>query len=84
LFFPITVIFFATINSVTDEKEKMLKEALEMVGLKPLVFWLGHYITTGVVVILNAFVTLAIGYACNFTFFAKTNAGVQFLLFVGV
>ncbi len=77
LFFPTTILFFGIISSVVDEKEKHLKESLEMVGMTPVVFWLGHYLSMGTVMILNALLTTAIGYACKFSFFANTDFGVR-------
>ncbi|KAJ3218065.1 ATP-binding cassette sub- A member 1 [Clydaea vesicula] len=75
------VIFISVINQIVSEKELKLRIALEMMGLKPSVFWLSNFISNSVLVLCNALVTVLLGIAFNFTAFKNTSFFVNLLLF---
>lgn len=81
LLIPMTIIFFNTVNSIVNEKEKNLKDSMEMVGLKPIVYWSGHFLSIFILVLVNALVTCLAGLAMGFSLFQHSNFGLLFLFF---
>lgn len=73
---PMTIIFFSAISTIVTEKEKNLKDAMEMIGLQPVVYWLSHFIAISSLVVINAIVTCIMGYAIGFSLFRKADFGV--------
>lgn len=81
LYIPATVIFFSLLNSIVNEKEKNLKDAMKTIGLEDIVFWTSHYFSGAIVMALASLLIVAFGKAFAFNFFAKADFGVLFLLF---
>lgn len=78
LFAPMMVIFFSTANTIASEKERYLKDSMEMIGLKPSIYWLSHYISASVLVLINSIITVFIGYGFGFSLLTKTDLGVSY------
>ncbi|KAI3658068.1 hypothetical protein MP638_006804, partial [Amoeboaphelidium occidentale] len=51
---PGLIIFLIVINSVVAEKENRMKDAMEMIGLLPSVFWTSHLVNYTLVALVNA------------------------------
>ena len=82
LFIPMVVIFFSTVNTIVAEKESSLKQSMEMIGLRSSVFWLAHYLTAGLLVLINALVTVVIGYALGLALFRNSDLGAMYFFFM--
>jgi ABC-type lipoprotein export system ATPase subunit len=81
LFGPAMIIFLVVINTVVAEKENRLKDAVEMVGLLPSVFWISHFLNYFVVCLIHAIIISALGKAFGFGFFVNTDYSVLFSIF---
>ena len=82
MFVPMCVIFFSFLNTIVNEKEKNLKDAMKTIGLQDSIYWLSHFLAGSVVVVLNALLMTAIGRAFGFNFFIKTDFDVMFTFFL--
>eukprot|EP00158_Paraphelidium_tribonemae_P005301 Partr_v1_DN27270_c0_g1_i1_m39054 putative (ABC) transporter len=81
LYIPMSVIFFSAINGIVNEKETKLKDAMEMIGLYPSVYWLAHFFSYSLVVLLNSFSISIFGVIFGFSFFRNTNFLLIILIF---
>ena len=81
LFIPMQVIFFAALNTIVNEKEQNLKFAMKTIGLRDSLFWLSHYVSISLVVILNALVTVLFGRAMGFNLFLNADVSLMFIFF---
>ncbi|KAJ3196135.1 ATP-binding cassette sub- A member 1 [Irineochytrium annulatum] len=75
------VIFINIINQVVGEKEMKLRLGMEMMGLKPSVYWLSHYLSTSSLVLVNALLTSIFGLVFQFTAFKQTNFAILWITF---
>lgn len=80
-FCSVMVIFINVLNQIVAEKELKLRHALEVMGLKPSVYWVSQYLSYTVLVAANAFVTVIFGLICQFETFKSTNFGVLLAVF---
>lgn len=67
------VIFINVLNQIVSEKELKLRIALEMMGLKPSVFWLSNFLSNTLLVLVNAIVTSILGLVFQFSAFQNTH-----------
>ncbi|KAJ3034928.1 ATP-binding cassette sub- A member 1 [Rhizophlyctis rosea] len=75
------VIFINVLNLIVSEKEQKLRHGMEMMGLKPSVYWISHFLTTSLLVAVGALVTAIFGLIFQFNAFKQTNFGVLFFTF---
>ncbi|KAJ3054920.1 ATP-binding cassette sub- A member 1 [Rhizophlyctis rosea] len=75
------VIFINVLNMIVSEKELKLRHGMEMMGLKPAVYWISHFLTISLLVAIAALVTGIFGLIFQFTAFKETNFGVIFFTF---
>ena len=80
-FCSVMVIFINVLNQIVMEKEQKLRHGMEVMGLKPIVYWLSHYISISYLIFINALVTSVLGVILNFKAFKETNFGVLLLTF---
>jgi len=76
------IIFISVLNNVVYEKEMRLRDAMSTMGLIDSVYWTSWFISQTVLVIINAFMTVVLGYIFNFTVFRESNFGILFFLFI--
>lgn len=81
MFVPLVFIFFPLISSIVGEKEKQLKDALEMMGLHPVAYWFGHLITAILMCALCSFTLVAMGALLGFNLFSNGDPTVLFMVF---
>ncbi|OAJ36263.1 hypothetical protein BDEG_20455 [Batrachochytrium dendrobatidis JEL423] len=70
------IIFINVLNQIVSEKELKLRHSMEVMGLRPSVYWLSHLISNSVLVFINALFTGLFGLAFGFQAFRNTNFGV--------
>ncbi|TPX41335.1 hypothetical protein SeLEV6574_g06147 [Synchytrium endobioticum] len=75
------IIFIIILNTIVNEKELRLRKGMEMMGLKPSVYWISQYLSTTILVFLAALVTCCLGLAFGFSAFRNTNFGVTLITF---
>ena len=75
------LIFINVLNQIVTEKELKLRHGMEVMGLKPSVYWLSQYMSNSLLVILNALFTTIWGYIFQFQAFKDTNFFVLFVTF---
>ncbi|KAJ3102571.1 ATP-binding cassette sub- A member 1 [Phlyctochytrium planicorne] len=80
-FCTVMVIFINVINQVLTEKELKLRHAMEMMGLKPFIYWGSHVISQSIVILVASITTVLLGLAFRFKAFVNTDAGVLILIF---
>ncbi|KAJ3314893.1 ATP-binding cassette sub- A member 1 [Boothiomyces sp. JEL0838] len=77
----IMVIFINVLSQILEEKEKKLRIGMEVMGLRPSIYWLSHFFTNAFLVFVSAWVTVALGVAFGFKAFTRANIFVIFLTF---
>ncbi|KAJ1539609.1 ATP-binding cassette sub- A member 1 [Nowakowskiella sp. JEL0078] len=79
------VIFIIQLNQIVTEKEKKLREGMQMMGLWTSVYWISNYISGSILVLINALVTseslLAMSFALS-TLVRKSNTAVLLGIFM--
>ncbi|KAI9204486.1 uncharacterized protein BJ171DRAFT_424289 [Polychytrium aggregatum] len=75
------IIFITVLNQVVTEKEQKLRHGMEMMGLRPTVYWLSQFISNTALVIINSIVVSLMGIALQFKAFTQTDFGVLFVTF---
>ncbi|KAL5032325.1 hypothetical protein RTP6_000451 [Batrachochytrium dendrobatidis] len=75
------IIFINVLNQIVSEKELKLRHSMEVMGLRPSVYWLSHLISNSVLVFINALFTGLFGLAFGFQAFRNTNFGVILITF---
>jgi hypothetical protein len=73
------VIFISVLSQIVAEKEMKLRIALEMMGLKPSVFWMSNFLSYGLLVLGNAVVTSILGIAFQFDAFTNCDFFVSLM-----
>eukprot|EP00842_Homolaphlyctis_polyrhiza_P002456 jgi/Hompol1/3210/HPOL_001591-RA len=82
LFFSCTMLIFINcINQIVTEKEQKLRHGMEMMGLRPFVYWLSTFLSNTALVAASSLVTCLLGLAFRFNAFKNTNFGVLFVTF---
>ncbi|KAH9275975.1 hypothetical protein BASA83_001782 [Batrachochytrium salamandrivorans] len=76
------VIFINSLNQIVTEKEQRLRHSMEIMGLKPMVFWIGTFFTNAVLVALSSLSTTILGILFQFNAFKNTNFGVLYVTFL--
>ena len=74
-------IFLGIINTLSTEKNQRLRNAMEMMGLKPSIYFFTWFSTTSILVFINALVTGIMGLICGFEFFKNCNFIIILLLY---
>ncbi|KAJ1505036.1 hypothetical protein HMI54_006371 [Coelomomyces lativittatus] len=80
-FCSVTVVFISVLQLIVSEKELKLRHAMEMMGLKPSIYWLTLFLNQSVLVFIAALMTCILGLLCQFTVFTQTDFSVTLLLF---
>ncbi|KAH9245415.1 hypothetical protein BASA81_017124, partial [Batrachochytrium salamandrivorans] len=62
--------------------EQRLRHSMEIMGLKPMVFWIGTFFTNAVLVALSSLSTTILGILFQFNAFKNTNFGVLYVTFL--
>ncbi|TPX32073.1 hypothetical protein SmJEL517_g04789 [Synchytrium microbalum] len=75
------IIFIIVLNTIVGEKELKLRNGMEMMGLKPSVYWISQYLSNSILVFLAALVTVCLGWAFGFSAFKNTDFGVSLVTF---
>jgi ABC-type transport system involved in multi-copper enzyme maturation permease subunit len=75
------VIFINTLDSVVIEKEYKLRHGMEMMGLKPGVYWASHFFSNSLVSFISSISTSCIGLMFGFQTFKSTDFRILFLTF---
>ncbi|KAL2915617.1 hypothetical protein HK105_204802 [Polyrhizophydium stewartii] len=75
------IIFINVLNQIVTEKELKLRHGMEVMGLRPAVYWLSHLLSNTVLVLINALVTCLCGLAFGFKIFRNANFGVLLIMF---
>ncbi|KAJ3123094.1 ATP-binding cassette sub- A member 1 [Nowakowskiella sp. JEL0407] len=75
------VIFIIQLNQIVTEKEKKLREGMQMMGLKPIVYWISSFISGSILTFLNAFITTCLGYIFSYESFTQSHPIILFTLF---
>eukprot|EP00835_Amoeboradix_gromovi_P000798 NODE_30_length_32972_cov_0.541052.p1 type:complete len:800 gc:universal NODE_30_length_32972_cov_0.541052:3165-766(-) len=74
-------IFLGIINTLSTEKNDRLRNAMEMMGLKPSVYFFTWFVTAFIMVLVNALVTTVMGLICGFEFFKYCNFFIILLMY---
>eukprot|EP00834_Sanchytrium_tribonematis_P006453 NODE_476_length_6991_cov_0.522635.p1 type:complete len:800 gc:universal NODE_476_length_6991_cov_0.522635:6392-3993(-) len=74
-------IFLGIINTLSTEKNMRLRNAMEMMGLKPSVYFSTWFITVLVMVFINALTTGLMGLICGFEFFKNCDFSIILVLY---
>ncbi|KAJ3299116.1 ATP-binding cassette sub- A member 1 [Borealophlyctis nickersoniae] len=75
------VIFINVLNLIVTEKEQKLRHGMEMMGLKPGVYWISHFLSNSLLVAIGALVTSIFGLIFGFSAFRNTHFMVLFFTF---
>ncbi|KAJ3267738.1 ATP-binding cassette sub- A member 1, partial [Terramyces sp. JEL0728] len=75
------LIFINVLNQIVSEKELKLRHGMEVMGLRPSVYWFSHLVSNTLLVFINAIFASASGYAFQFQAFTGTNFFVIFITF---
>ncbi|OMH83116.1 ABC transporter A family member 1 [Zancudomyces culisetae] len=75
------VIFINVLMMIVGEKEKKLREAMQVVGLRSEVYWLSWYLAYAVLEFFCVLVTMGMSYALGFAAFTNSNFFAMFFTF---
>ncbi|KAJ3287594.1 ATP-binding cassette sub- A member 1 [Borealophlyctis nickersoniae] len=75
------VIFINVLNQIVAEKEAKLRHGMEMMGLKPSVYWISHFLSNTLLVFVSSLVTTIFGLIFQFTAFKETHFMVLWITF---
>lgn len=75
------IIFINILSSIVTEKELKLRHGMELMGLKPFVYWFTQFLSNSLLVAVNALVTCIFGFIFGFQAFRNCNFGVLFFTF---
>ncbi|KAG0035385.1 ATP-binding cassette sub- A member 1 [Podila clonocystis] len=79
---PACITMVMAMLRVMREKESKCKEAMQMMGLGYVAYWVGQWLTAWIMAVLQGSVMVALGYAFQMEIFTNTNALVLWLMFV--
>ncbi|KAJ1550934.1 ATP-binding cassette sub- A member 1, partial [Nowakowskiella sp. JEL0078] len=74
-------IFINVLSLVVTEKELKLRQGMEIMGLLPSSYWVSHYISQTLLVLIASLLTVLIGIMFQFEVFLHTHFAVAFLTF---
>jgi hypothetical protein len=75
------VIFINVISLIASEKDLKLRHGMELMGLKPAVYWLSQFLSNSLLVAVNALATSIFGLIFRFEAFRNCDFGVLFFTF---
>lgn len=75
------IIFINVLNTIMTEKELKLRHGMELMGLKPFLYWFTHFLSNSLLVALNAVFTCLFGLMFQFQAFKNSNFGVLFFTY---
>ncbi|RKP12550.1 hypothetical protein BJ684DRAFT_5473, partial [Piptocephalis cylindrospora] len=83
LFFFCTqmIIFMTVLHTIVQERESRQRERMEVMGLRPEIYWTSWIISNTFLALICALVTSVIGLACRFHAFSQTNFAVILITF---
>lgn len=70
------IIFINVLSTIVSEKELKLRHGMEVMGLKPGVYWFSQLVSNSLLVLINSLSATAWGYIFGFEAFRNTNAAV--------
>lgn len=73
------IIFLNVLSSIVSEKELKLRHGMEVMGLKPAIYWVSHFTSYSILVVVNSLFATMWGYIFQFQAFTQANAGVNYL-----
>ncbi|KAG0086371.1 hypothetical protein BGZ92_008185 [Podila epicladia] len=79
---PACITMVMAMLRVMREKESKCKEAMQMMGLGYVAYWVGQWLTAWIMAVVQGSVMVALGYAFQMEIFTNTNALVLWLMFV--
>ncbi|GJJ72632.1 hypothetical protein EMPS_04990 [Entomortierella parvispora] len=79
---PACITMVMAMLRITREKEMKCKESMQMMGLGPVAYWTGQWLTAWIMALVQGSVMMALGYAFKMDFFTNTNGLVIWLMFV--
>ncbi|KAI8927014.1 hypothetical protein BC831DRAFT_399199 [Entophlyctis helioformis] len=80
-FCSVMVVFINVLNQIVSEKEQKLRLGMEIMGLKPVVYWLGMFLSNSLLVFVGSLFTVILGYIFQFNTFKNTNFAVLLITF---
>lgn len=83
-FIPYMLLYLVTVNEILKEKEKKLRQGVNVMGLTNTSYWVSWVLTS---ILLNIFVTLLLilaGQVSGFDFFLKTSLPILIVFFVSI
>ena len=75
------MIFINVLNTIMTEKELKLRHGMEVMGLKPFIYWFTHFLSNSLLVGLNALFTCLFGLMFQFQAFKNCDFGVLFITY---
>ncbi|KAI8872266.1 hypothetical protein GQ42DRAFT_161448 [Ramicandelaber brevisporus] len=72
-FSVLMIVFITTLNQIVAEREQGLRHMLDIVGLRPFIYWLSYFIINLVIIVIIALVTIAFGHVYRFRVFTDAN-----------
>ncbi|KAI8894545.1 hypothetical protein BC833DRAFT_604469 [Globomyces pollinis-pini] len=75
------IIFINVLNTIVSEKELKLRHGMEVMGLKPSVYWLSHLLSNSLLVFVNAVFSSIWGLIFGFEAFKNTNFVILVITF---
>ncbi|KAI8919679.1 P-loop containing nucleoside triphosphate hydrolase protein [Entophlyctis helioformis] len=75
------IIFINVLSQIVSEKELKLRHGMELMGLRPTVYWLSHFISNTLLVFLSALFTSIWGLIFGFQAFKNTNFAILLITF---
>ena len=73
--------FLMVLNTIVGEKEYRLRHGMQMMGLKPSVYWLSWFVVNMTIVFFSSLLEVAFGIAFQFNVFVNASFAALFLLF---
>ncbi|KAI8925196.1 hypothetical protein BC831DRAFT_512721 [Entophlyctis helioformis] len=75
------IIFLNVLSMIVSEKQLKLRHAMELMGLIPSVYWISHFLSASVLVLINAVSMTCWGLVFKFPFMVNTDFAVCVLTF---
>ncbi|KAF9332558.1 ATP-binding cassette sub- A member 1 [Podila minutissima] len=79
---PACITMVMAMLRIMHEKESKCKEAMQMMGLGYVAYWVAQWLTAWIMAVVQGSVMVALGYAFQMEIFTNTNALVLWLMFV--
>ncbi|KAI8900097.1 hypothetical protein BC833DRAFT_583272 [Globomyces pollinis-pini] len=77
----VMVIFINVLSQILQEKELKLRHGMEVMGLKPSVYWLSQFLSNSILVFIGSLTTVILGLIFGFQMFRKSSFFALFFTF---